>query len=144
VELANRYGLGNVTFLPFQPAEVLADVQATGDVGLVTLLPKSGESSIPSKMHGYTAAARPVIACVAADSPTAAMVRDGRFGIVCPSSDAAALARAIAALADDRVEARRLGERARGFFLEFFDRAVGTRRAAEVLTACIDNSGVHE
>jgi colanic acid biosynthesis glycosyl transferase WcaI len=140
---AQRHGLENITFLPFQPADVLSDVQATGDVGLVTLLPKSGESSIPSKMHGYTAAARPVIACVAEDSPTAELVREGAFGVVCPSSDPDALAAAISRLADNRVEARELGERARGHFLRFFARAVGTRRAAEVLAGMVSSVERH-
>jgi colanic acid biosynthesis glycosyl transferase WcaI len=131
---ARDTALDNVRFLPFQPAEELADVQATGDVGLVTLLPDTGETSIPSKLHGYTSAARPVIASLASDTPVARMVEEGRFGIVCPSQDAAALAQAITRLADQRELAQQMGQHARDFFLATFDRVNGTQRAIEMLT----------
>ena len=84
VEKARQYGLENMKFMPFQSAEALADVQATGNVGLVTLLPATGESSIPSKMHGYTAAD---------DHRQRGRQRSrrtwcaGEFGIVCPPQD---------------------------------------------------------
>ena len=120
---ARDAGLDNVRFLPFQPAEVLADVQATGDVGLVTLLPDTGETSIPSKMHGYTAAARPVIASLAGDTPVAGMVEQGGFGIVCPSQDAEALAHAIAASRGPSRAGAANGAAGRDFFLATFDRA---------------------
>lgn len=135
MDTARELGLPNVKFLPFQPAEVLADVQATGDVGLVTLLPETGETSIPSKMHGYTAAARPVIASVAPDCPTARMVRDGQFGMVCPSQDASALADAIAHLADHRDVAQQMGQCARRAFLSTFDRTECVNEALGILLA---------
>ncbi len=134
VEKARQYGLENMKFMPFQSAEALADVQATGNVGLVTLLPATGESSIPSKMHGYTAAGRPVIASVADGTPTANMVREGKFGIVCPPQDVEALADAIRRLADNRVEAEQMGEQARRFFLSTFDRGACVREAVRILT----------
>lgn len=135
VDKARALGLKNMKFLPFQPAAALPDVQGTGDVGLVTLLPQTGETSIPSKMHGYTAAARPVIASVAADCPTARMVCEGRFGIVCPSQDADALASAIDQLADRRETAHEMGQRARRAFLSTFDRAECAGKAVEILVS---------
>lgn len=137
IEKSKQYELENIQFQPFQPAEVLSEVQATGDVGLVTLLPTTGESSIPSKMHGYTAAARPVIASVAADTPTAAMVRAGRFGMVCPPQDAQALADAIGQLADDRAKAEQMGCCAREYFLREFGREKCVREAERILTECM-------
>lgn len=133
-QLAKEYGLSNIRFLPFQPAEALCQVQACGDVGLVTLLPQCGESSIPSKMHGYTAAGRPVIASVDADSPTALMVNQYQCGLVTPPQNADALADAIVQLADDREKARQLGHRAREFFMEVFDRKAATKRIELMLS----------
>jgi colanic acid biosynthesis glycosyl transferase WcaI len=133
VEKTNEYGLNNVKFLPFQPAEVLGEMQATGNVGLVTLLPETGESSIPSKMHGYTAAGRAVIAGVADDTPTAKMIREGGFGIVCPPQDANAMADAILHLADNLAESERLGQKARNFFLSVYDREICTRKVEQIL-----------
>jgi len=133
LRLARERELEHVRFLPFQPAEALADVQATGDVGLVTLLPESGDTSVPSKIHGYTAAGRPVIASVRDDSATARTVREGQFGNVVPPGDAQALADAITALADDPAEAVRLGGNARRFFMANHDRAARTSDLEAIL-----------
>ncbi|MBM3497816.1 MAG: glycosyltransferase family 4 protein, partial [Armatimonadetes bacterium] len=55
---AARRGLRNIRLLPFQPRERLAEVQATADVSLVTLLPGQGLTSVPSKVLGYMSGAR--------------------------------------------------------------------------------------
>ncbi|MGD0655484.1 MAG: glycosyltransferase family 4 protein [Thermoguttaceae bacterium] len=137
VEKTQEYALNNVKFLPFQSADVLAQVQATGNVGLVTLLPESGASSIPSKMHGYTAAGKPVIASVADATATAKMIRNNDFGIVCPVQDAQALAAAILRLADNPAETERLGRNALEFFLSTYDREICTRKAERILASLV-------
>ncbi len=121
-EKATAYGLPSVRFLPFQPEEDLSSLQATGDVGLVTLKPLSGTSSIPSKMHGYTSAARPVIASVDPASATARLIIEGGFGWIVPPDDAPALARAILHAAANPGECQRRGEKAREFFVREFGR----------------------
>jgi colanic acid biosynthesis glycosyl transferase WcaI len=131
--LAESRGLTQVRFLPFQPAKMLSEVQATADVGLVTLLDGSGDTSVPSKVHGYTAAGRPVVASVRADSATAETVAEGDFGTVVPPGDAGELAKAIVSLADERELAARLGANARRFFASRFDRSSGTARLEEIL-----------
>lgn len=131
--LARERNLEGVRFLPFQPAESLAEVQATGDVGLVTLLPESGDTSVPSKIHGYTAAGRPVIASVRGDSATAETVRKGDFGCVVVPGDARALSDAIKAIADAPSEAARLGANARRFFVANHDRTHRTSDLERIL-----------
>ena len=126
-EAAARSELANIRFLPFQSASVLEDVLATADIGLVTLLPEAGKSSVPSKVLGYLAAGRPVIASVAPESDTAAMVREGECGRVTACMDPVALARAIVELADDRETRLDLGRRARAYFEGAFDRGVCVR-----------------
>lgn len=106
---AARRGLHNVHFLPFQPRDRLNDVQSAGDVSLVTLLPGHGRTSVPSKVLGYMAAARPVIAAVDADSETARMITSANAGLAVAPQDAAAIAKAILRLRDDRSLARALG-----------------------------------
>ena len=78
-------GLKNIRFLPFQPRERLSEVQATADVSLVTLAPGRGKTSVPSKVLGYMAAARPVIAAVDEDCDTAELIRKAKCGLVVPS-----------------------------------------------------------
>ena len=135
-EKAAQYGLANVKFLPFQSEEDLNEMQASGDVGLVTLQPRSGHTSIPSKIHGYTAAGRPVIASVDPTSSTARLIDEGGFGWVAPPGDPEALAGAILHAAANPDECRRRGEKAREFFLREFGRRAVTaefRRKLESL-----------
>ena len=73
-DAARKRELKNMRFLPFQPEERLAEMQSAADVGLVTLLPESGLSSVPSKVLGYMAAGRAVIASAPADTDTAKLI----------------------------------------------------------------------
>lgn len=131
-----EYGLANVRFLPFQPEEDLNLMQATGDVGLVTLKPLSGTTSIPSKIHGYAAAGRPVIASVDSGGSVARMVADGGWGWIVPPGDPHALAQAILHAASSPEECRQRGQRARECFVREFGREAVVsefRRKLEVL-----------
>jgi colanic acid biosynthesis glycosyl transferase WcaI len=115
-------GLHNIRFAPFQPRERLSEVQATADVSLVTLAPGRGKTSVPSKVLGYMAAARPVLAAVDADCDTAALVRAADCGLVSPAGDGAALAAAILALKHAPERRQAGGEAGRRYFLEHFER----------------------
>lgn len=121
-----EYGLTNTRFLPFVPEEDLNLMQATGDVGLITLKPLSATTSIPSKMHGYTAAGRPVIASVDPTSSVARLIEEERFGWVVSPGEPAPLADAICSAVSDDSERRYRGEKAREFFVREFGRAAVT------------------
>jgi colanic acid biosynthesis glycosyl transferase WcaI len=123
-EKAKEYGLTNVRFLPFQSEEDLGSMLASADVGLVTLNPESAATSIPSKMHGYTSAARPLIASVAPRSAVAHFISAGGFGWAVPPADPEALAGAVLQAAADTDECRRRGQKARAFFVSEFGRRV--------------------
>lgn len=109
-----EYQLRNVRFLPYQPRERLAEVQATADVGLVTLAPGRGRTSVPSKVLGYMAAARPIIACVDPDSDTASDVNSARIGFVVHHEES--LAATIVSYVDKPDDRLAAGERARKHF----------------------------
>ena len=121
---AKEYGLTNVRFLPFQSEEDLGSMLASADVGLVTLKAQSAATSIPSKMYGYTSAARPVIASVAPRSAVARFISAAGFGWAVPPADPEALAGAVLQAAADAGECRRRGQKAREFFVAEFGRRV--------------------
>jgi colanic acid biosynthesis glycosyl transferase WcaI len=108
--------LPNVRFLPFQPRERLPEVQATADIGLVTLAPGRGRTSVPSKVVGYMAAGRPVLAAVDADSDTAEEVRRSDGGRVVAPADPAALAATVEQMLADDDRLREQGTLARIHF----------------------------
>ncbi len=132
-ETAAQLGLKNIRFLPFQPSGALDEVLASAGVGLVTLLPEAGKTSIPSKVLGYLAAGRPVIASVAPESDTAKMIRLGACGRVAACGDAAALALAIKEFADDPEMSVELGRRGRMYFEQVFDRGTCVRAYERLL-----------
>lgn len=127
--------LPNVRFLPFQPREDLSQVQASADVSLVTLAPGRGRTSVPSKVIGYMAAGRPVVASVEADCDTAELVRSSGGGLVVRPADADALAATLEALLADTQGRQRMGERARRAFAERHGADAALERYADVLEA---------
>ncbi len=133
VSAAAQAGLGNIRFLPFQPASVLDMVQATADVGLVTLLPEAGRSSVPSKVLGYIAAGRPVIASVGADSDTARMIRSAGCGVVTRCMDPGELADAIVTLADDALAREGFGRSGRAYFERNLERSAAIAAYERIL-----------
>lgn len=130
---AKEEGLTNMRFLPFQPQEELSLVQGTADVGLVTLLAEAGQTSVPSKVLGYLAAGRAVIAGVAGDSDTAKTILDGKCGLVVASQDGPALARAIAKAAANPEMVSEMGRNARRLLLSKFSRSRCTGSYKEIL-----------
>ena len=114
-QAASEGGLTHVDFLPFQPRELLNDVQSLGNVGLVTLRPGHGRMSVPSKVLGYLAAGRPVIAAVDIDSDTARLVRAANAGIVVAPSKGSDLAAALRELRSDERRRASMGDRGRAF-----------------------------
>lgn len=130
---ARRRGLTNMRFLPFQDRARLNEVQATADVSLVTLAPGRGRTSVPSKVVGYLAAGRPVIASVDEESDTAECVRSAGAGIVVAPGSAEAIAGAVEALRGDPERRALMGASARrAFERDFGAPAVLDRYAAEV------------
>jgi colanic acid biosynthesis glycosyl transferase WcaI len=125
-QTAASRGLANVHFMPFQPRDRLAEVQSSADVSVVTLARDFGEVSVPSKVLGYMAAGRPLVAAVPEESATAAIVRASGCGRVVPVGDAAALAQAIRAYAAEPQQALQDGRRGREYVLAHGSRARAT------------------
>jgi colanic acid biosynthesis glycosyl transferase WcaI len=109
----------NISFFPFQPRERLNFVQAMADISVVTLQPGSGEMSVPSKVLGYMAAARPIIASVESGSETASFMNKAKAGVVTPPEDSEAMAKSILSLKNDPSLRKQLGGNGRAY-LEWY------------------------
>ena len=134
---AQEQKVDNILFLPFQPREILSQVQSAADVSVVTLLKGKGMSSVPSKVLGYLAAARPVIASVDTGTDTERLIREAGCGICVPAEDATALAMAIEGLYLDRERARRLGEHGREYLVAHCDRKMVTSCYDQLFRQCL-------
>jgi colanic acid biosynthesis glycosyl transferase WcaI len=131
---ARARALTNVVFLPFQPRGRLPEVQATADLSVVTLAPGRGRTSVPSKVTGYLAAGRPVVASVDLDSDTAECVRRAG-GIVTPAGDPGALAGGISMMLSDESLRQSSGEKARRVFEECFSMPAALAQFSRILEA---------
>jgi colanic acid biosynthesis glycosyl transferase WcaI len=127
--------LKNVRFLPFQPRERLSELQATGDVSLVTLAPGRGKTSVPSKILGYMAASRPVIAAVDRDSDTAALVRKAKCGMVVSPNQSEEIAAAILDVLHQPLKGESMGKAGYTFFLKNFERKKVVRDYISVISS---------
>jgi colanic acid biosynthesis glycosyl transferase WcaI len=116
--------LTNVCFLPFQPRERLSEVQSTADVSLVTLAPGRGKTSVPSKVLGYMAAARPVVASGDHDCDTADTIRQAQCGLIVQPGNGQELAKALLSLYHNPDQREAFGQAGRQYFLQHFDRRV--------------------
>jgi colanic acid biosynthesis glycosyl transferase WcaI len=118
-EEIRRRGLKNLTLLPLQPRERVADMQSAADVMLLTTSAQIGSTSVPSKLITYLAVGRPVICAVPDGTDVAALVRDKELGLVIPPEDPVALADAMLQMSAIEHAAREaIGRRARAVAVE--------------------------
>ena len=120
--LATKLNLPNVTFLGARPKSEIPGILAASDACLATLqdIPMF-RTTYPNKVFDYMAAGRPTV--LAIDGVIRQVVEDAGAGVFVPPGDDAALAGAIAQLADNPEAARVMGERGRARVVERFNRA---------------------
>lgn len=113
-------GVTTVEMLGRISPEEVSDIYAVSSALLVTLKANSALSStVPSKVQGYLAAGKPVIA--SCNGETARVVMDAQAGLTCPAEDPAALANAVLELYhSDSASREAMGREGRAFFLKHY------------------------
>jgi colanic acid biosynthesis glycosyl transferase WcaI len=115
VDLAQRYRLPNLRFLPIQPAKLFSSVLAAADVLLVNQRAAVTNMSLPGKLTSYFASGRPVVAAVSPDSETAAEIRDSGAGVLAAPDQPGALLEAVGQLIADPARQKALGTAGREY-----------------------------
>jgi len=113
VDLARRYRLSNLRFLPIQPVQIFSSVLAAADLLLVNQRASVTNMSLPGKLTSYFAAGRPVVASVSPLSETAREIRDTGTGVLVPPDRPDLLLEAVRDLASDRAMQELLGDAGR-------------------------------
>lgn len=121
-------GLTNCRFLPYQPAERLAESLSAPDVHLVSLRPQLEGLIVPSKIYGIAAAGRPAIFIGAADGEVANLISACDFGFTVGVDENGELVERLRNLKDGPRLAAEMGQRARACFEHRYERAHGVRR----------------
>jgi colanic acid biosynthesis glycosyl transferase WcaI len=131
---AKNSGLSNLRFLPFQDRAMLSKVQATADISVVTLAPGRGRTSVPSKVLGYMAAARPIVTAVDANCDTAAMIRQAGCGVVVHPGNGVALAKGVLHYYKESEKRKKAGEKGRSFYLKHFEKKIVIQKYHDLLS----------
>jgi putative colanic acid biosynthesis glycosyltransferase WcaI len=135
-ERARAFGLGNVTFLPFQPKDRLGESFAAADVFVVSLQRGLAGYIVPSKLYGILAAGRPFVAAVEEQCEVASIATSGRCGVVAEPGSARDLADKVLGFYEDRAMTAAYGSNARNISVGF-DRRVQVSRYAELFAEAI-------
>ena len=115
----DRLGLKNLLLLPFQPREMVPDMQSAADAMLLTTSAEMGFSSVPNKLITYLAMGKPVICAAPPETDAAVLVRDHDLGFVVPPEEPSMLAEAIERMATlDPGRLADTGQRARSIAIE--------------------------
>jgi glycosyltransferase involved in cell wall biosynthesis len=131
-KMADELKLTNVKFTGARPKSEIADVLAASDACLATLLDiPMFRTTYPNKVFDYMASARPTVLGI--DGVIRKVIDDANGGIFVPPGNPKGLAAAVLKLYKNRDEAKRMGNSAREFVVEHFDRR---KHAAEFLTVC--------
>jgi glycosyltransferase involved in cell wall biosynthesis len=140
MRLAERLGLDNVRFLPYQPRERLSESLSSADVHVVGLAPGLAGYVVPSRLYGILAVGRPVIAAVDAESETAHVVEAANCGVRVPPASPDLLAAAIRRCHTARGELAELGRNGREYVEREGDRSVAIERYRALITEVLDES----
>jgi colanic acid biosynthesis glycosyl transferase WcaI len=116
--LRDELGADNVTLLPFQPRELLPQMLAAADLGLVMQKGNVIAFNMPSKIQVLLASGLPIVASVPAIGTAAQAVRNSQGGRTLPPEDPEKLAQVIRELYDDPETVAELSANARRFALE--------------------------
>jgi len=123
-EKARSLGLDNVRFMPAVSSADYPEVVASADLCLATLQKSLLCPVVPSKLLGYMAAGRPIVASFPEGGDAPRVVRDAACGVCVPPGEPEQLARAIIEASANPDECRARGENGRRFAETHHDRDV--------------------
>ena len=137
VRLAEQIAADKVSFLDYQPRELLPQSLSSADLHFVGVTRGLSGYVVPSRLYGVLSVGRPVIAAAEADSETAVLVREVGCGVVVPPGRPDLLATTIAELAGGGHDLDEMGRRGRAFVEAEADRSIAIARYRRELAELI-------
>jgi colanic acid biosynthesis glycosyl transferase WcaI len=121
---AEKDGLTNVKFIPFQTREKVPMVYALADVCLVSLKQNIVVESVPSKTYTIMAAERPIIATIDPGTEVGCLLRETQCGLCIEPENPQSLVDTILELYHDDALRINMGRRGREVVVEKYSRHV--------------------
>jgi glycosyltransferase involved in cell wall biosynthesis len=134
VQTAEQEGWQRVLFFPYEAKERLRFSLSAADVHLVSLRSDMAGLSVPSKLYGIMAAARPVLFIGPAESEVALVIKEAQCGQVIRPGDTNAAIAALKGYYDNRAEIEQRGHAGRMYFVRYCERAIQTERFWNLLS----------
>jgi colanic acid biosynthesis glycosyl transferase WcaI len=134
VDLATRLELANVTFMPYQPREVLAKSLSAAHLHFLGLADGLSGFVVPSRAYGVLAAGRPLLVSADERCETVRIVRSAGCGLVVAPGRPDLVAGAIRDAYEGRLDLERMGARGREYVEAEADRSVAIARYRDVLS----------
>lgn len=132
-EFCQREGIRNAEFRTYASRSELSRSFAEGHVGLVTQIPETEGSVVPSKSYGIMAAGRPMLYVGPRTATPARLLAQHNCGWRIEPGNPDAMVRLLLRLEQDRGLAREAGARARTAFEQYYDRPIGVGRILSIL-----------
>jgi colanic acid biosynthesis glycosyl transferase WcaI len=123
----------HVEVRPYCSRDELGASLGAAHLGLVTQIPETAGSVVPSKTYGIMAAGRPLLYIGPKNATPARIIERFRCGFQVDPGDARGLVSLLERLASRRDELRAVGRRARRAFEEHYDRPASVARIWQVL-----------
>jgi colanic acid biosynthesis glycosyl transferase WcaI len=128
-------GIQNAEFRPYCARTNLSESLSEGHLGLVTQLPQTIGSLVPSKMYGIMAAGRPYLYIGPVEATPAQHIFRFECGWHIPLGDVDGLESLLRQLNENRDLIASAGERARAAFDQNFSRVIGVERILRIIGA---------
>lgn len=109
---------GKIMCLPFQEKEDYVFAMGACDIALLTMDPKCGEGSVPSKMYAYMAAGRAVVSNAPEGSENRRLILSSRCGTVVSPDSPEQLAEGICKMLRDQNALTEMGRHGRSYIEE--------------------------
>ena len=132
-EFCRVEGIRNAEFRSYASRSELGRSFAEGHVGLVTQIPETVGSVVPSKSYGIMAAGRPMLYVGPQGTTPAHLLECHECGWRIEPGDAEGMVRLLKRLEQDRDLVRESGARARRAFEKYYDRPIGVARILSIL-----------
>jgi len=147
---ARQEAIENFSYLDYFPRHLLPYSLSVADVHLISLRHEFVGVSVPSKLYGAMAAARPIVFVGPSRCETADAIRAARCGVVIDPADGgdAAAGQRVAGIlrswADPQSGCELLGERGRWAFTQRYDHRLSCAKFANILASAWGEQATHE
>ncbi len=132
-EFCRKEAIRNAEFRSYASRSELSRSFAEGHVGLVTQIPETEGSVVPSKSYGIMAAGRPVLYVGPRTATPARLLDRHDCGWRIEPGNPDGMVRLLHRLEQDRGLLREAGARARTAFEQYYDRPIGVGRILSIL-----------